>query len=45
MQQYEEIYIYPINSDGLTLLDDTVSLPQVDMLNNFWTAPLWYPSD
>ena len=39
------LYICPINSDGLTMLDDTVSLPQVDMLNNFWTVPLWYPSD
>ena len=45
MQQYGEIYICPINSDGLTMLDDTVSLPQVDMLNNFRTVPLWYPSD
>ena len=37
--QYGEFYTCPINSDGLTLLDDPESLPQVDMLNNFWTVP------
>jgi len=26
-------------SSTLTLLDDTVSLPQVDILNNSWTIP------
>ena len=35
MQQYGEMRICPNNSDGLTLLDDTVSLPQVDMLKHF----------
>ena len=45
MQQYVEIYVCPINSDGLTLLHDIVSLPQVDMLEDFWTVPLWYTSD
>ena len=40
MQQYTEIYVCLMNSDGLTLLDDTVSLPQVDMLNNFLDSTL-----
>ena len=45
MQQYGEMPICPNNSDGLTLLDDIVSLPQVDMLKHFWAVPLWYPRD
>ena len=39
MQQYTEIYICPINSNGLTLLDDTVSLRQVDVPNIFGKYP------
>lgn len=27
------------------LQSNPTALPQVDMLNNFWTVPLWYPSD